>query len=74
MDQKTRPATKREIERAKQLLRTGRNRYDNEILKMEKVWAKLKPHDYTNRESLIKIALEMTKIDQTLKVWEAKLS
>ncbi len=73
MTKKIRPATSKEISQAKQLLRSGRNRYDNEILKIEKVWAKLKPHDYTHRQTLVKIALEMAEIDKNLKVWEAKL-
>jgi hypothetical protein len=68
------PATKKEIVEIERLLRNGRSRYDNELLKIEKMWAKLKPHDYDRRASLIKAATGMLKIDQELKVWEDKLN
>jgi len=58
----------------KKLLQRGRNRYDNALLDIEKVWHTLKPYDYTRRAKLVKAALRMVKIDQDLKVWEQKLS
>ncbi len=58
----------------KKLLQRGRNRYDNALLDIEKVWYTLKPYDYTRRAKLLKAALRMVKIDQDLKVWEKKVS
>ncbi len=68
------PATAKEIIEMEQLLRKGRNRYDNALLEIEKVWGKLKPYDYSRRTFVVKTALHMAEIDQSLKVWEQKLS
>lgn len=70
---KPRPLTSKEILGIKKLLQKGRNRYDNALLDIEKVWQTLKPHDYDRRAKLVKAALRMAKIDQDLKVWEQKL-
>jgi len=74
MKDQSKPTTTKEILEIKHLLRKGRNRYDNELLKIEKIWAGLKPSDYTRRASLIKAANGMIEIDQQLKVWEDKLN
>ena len=74
MVKKDKPLTKKEIEQAKLLLKTGRTRYDNAIFEIEKHWGKLKQYDYTIRQNLIDAALSMIEIDQQLKGWESKLS
>lgn len=66
--------SKKDLEKLKKMLRTARNKYDNELLKIEKVWSLLKPGEYTHRESLVKVAKEMIEIDQDLKKWEDKIS
>lgn len=73
MAKKSHPLTAQEIIEVKKLLRKGRNRYDNALLDIEKVWQTLKPYDYDRRAKLVKAALRMAKIDQDLKVWEQKV-
>lgn len=70
---KTKPATSKEIADIKKMLTTARNHYENELLKIEKVWAGLKPADYARRTSLVKTMSAMAEIDQSLRVWEDKL-
>lgn len=74
MTKVTKPITKQEMEQAKKKLATARNHYDNELLKVEKLWAKLKTQDYVQRKSLIKVMSDMTEIDQSLRTWENKLN
>lgn len=57
----------------KHMLSSARNKYDNELLKIETIWAKLKPYDYTHRRKLVKAASELIEIDRSLKMWEDKL-
>jgi transposase len=67
-------AANNDVVEVARLLRIGRNRYDNELLKIEQIWAKLKPQDYARRASIIKAATGMIEIDKNLKVWEDKLN
>ncbi len=74
MAKKSRLLTTKEIIGVKKLLQKGRNRYDNALMDIEKVWQTLKPHEYVKRAKLVKAALRMAKIDQDLKVWEQKVA
>lgn len=74
MTKKSRPLTAAEIEDVKQLLRKGRNRYNNAFLDLQHVWNKIGPCEYARRASVIKAALNMIKIDHDLKVWEQKVN
>lgn len=74
MTKKSRPLTAAEIEDVKQLLRKGRNRYNNALLKIEQSWNRLQPGEYARRASLIKAALSMVKIEREIKEWEQKVN
>jgi hypothetical protein len=74
VSKKLRPLTPKEIIEVKQLLQKGRNRYNNALLDIEQVWNKVKPHEYVKRAKLVKAALQMAKIDASLKVWEHKVN
>lgn len=56
----------------KKILEDGRDRFDNELIEIEKVWAKLKVTDYDRRKKLVKVVMSMLEIDQSLKMWENK--
>ena len=58
----------------KKLLIAGRNRYDNKMLQIEKLWFKLKKTYYSKREAIINIVNKMIKIDEDVKVWETTIS
>jgi hypothetical protein len=73
MAKKSRPLTQAEIVEVKQLLCKGRNRYDNALLEIEQTWNRLKPSDYAHRAKLTAAAIQMTKIDAGLRVWEEKV-
>lgn len=73
MSKQTRPATAKEIRDAKALLRKGRNHFDNELMEVERIWAKLKPHDYHARELVLKMTNRMIELNKQLKMWEDKL-
>lgn len=55
------------------MLDKARNHYDNELIKIEKIWASLKQRDYDRRKSVLSAIIQMNEIDQNLKVWENKL-
>lgn len=57
----------------KKMLDKARNHYDNELIKIEKIWARLKKQDYVRRKSVLSAIIQMNEIDQNLKVWENKL-
>lgn len=65
--------TKTDLKKLAKMLKIARNKYDNELINIERVWSNLKPKEYANRESLVKVASEMIKIDKDLKIWESKL-
>ncbi len=65
--------TKADIKKLAAMLKKARNKYDNELLNIERVWANLKPKEYGHRESLVRVASEMIEIDKNLKMWESKL-
>ena len=56
------------------LLAHARAHYDNELLKIEQIWAKLAPGDYVKRKKLTKAVTSMIEIDKDIKYWEDKLS
>lgn len=74
MPKQDRPATKKELQDAKRLVQKARTRYDDRLFEIEKVWAKIKPHDYAHRQTLVRLTKELIEIDQSLKVWEQKLN
>ena len=55
------------------ILAQVRARYDNELLKIEQIWAKLTPDDYAKRKKLTKAISGMIEIDKEIKIWESKL-
>ncbi len=63
-----------ELSRIKKLLSLARNRHDNKILEVEKIWAGLKPTDYKKRKLVIEITDDLIKIDKSIKKWESKLT
>lgn len=74
MSKNVRHLTKKEEQDIKQKLIKARNHFDNELFKIEQIWAKLQQSDYDKRAKLIKSATEMSKLDQELKVWEKKIN
>ena len=74
MSKQPRPATKKELQAAKRLIKKARTRYEDRLFEIEKIWAKIKPHDYAHRQTLINVTGELIEIDQSLKVWEDKLN
>jgi len=56
------------------LLQKARNKYDNKILEIEKMWGKLKPHDYKKRQLITSLTSTLIDIDKSIKQWEEKLS
>ena len=56
------------------LLAHTRAHYDNELLKIEQIWAKLAPGDYVKRKKLTKAVTSMIEIDKDIKYWEDKLT
>lgn len=71
---KVRPATKKEIIDIKKLLQSARNRYDNKVLEIERVWAKLPPHDYAKRRLITGLTESLLEIDKSIREWENKLN
>lgn len=74
MPKQSHPATKKELQSAKRLIKKARIRYEDRLFEIEKIWAKIKPHDYAHRQTLVKVTGELIEIDQSLKVWEDKLN
>ena len=68
------PATAKEIIEMEQLHAKGRNRYDNALLEIEKVWVKLQALRLLASHFRSQNRSHMAEIDQSLKVWEQKLS
>ena len=56
-----------------EILRKGRNRYDNRLMEVEKIWARLKPNDYQARKKITDLVPELLDLDRYLKEWEDKL-
>ncbi|MFZ2199320.1 MAG: hypothetical protein WAV40_00855 [Microgenomates group bacterium] len=65
--------TAKEIDEVKKLLQSARNRYDNKVLEIERVWAKLPPHDYAKRRLITGLTESMLEIDKSIKEWEEKI-
>ena len=65
--------SKKETLDIKGMLDKARNRYDNELIRIEKIWSSLKQGDYDRRKSVLGVLAQMNEIDQSLKAWENKL-
>ena len=73
MSKNSAPATQHNMAEIKTLLRSARNRYDNKLLEIEHIWAKLKPTDYKKRKLMTGLTKDLIEIDTSLKEWESKL-
>ena len=74
MTKKTRPATAKEINDITKLLAGARNKYENKLLEIEKIWAKLGPHDYKKRRLITGLTSSLIEIDKSIREWEDKLN
>lgn len=63
-----------EIKEVTKLLQKARNRYDNKVLEIEKLWAKLTPRDYAKRKLITDLTESLIEIDKSIRVWEDKLN
>ncbi len=73
MMKKPRPATAKEIKDVTKLLSRARNKYENKLLEIEKLWAKLGPHDYKKRRLITGLTSSLIEIDKSIREWEDKL-
>ena len=64
----------KDVQDPAKLLAHTRAHYDNELLKIEQIWAKLAPGDYVKRKKLTKAVTSMIEIDKDIKYWEDKLT
>lgn len=67
-------ATHHDMTEIRTMLRQARNRYDNKVLEIERVWAQLKPTDYKNRKLITGLTKDLAEIDASLKEWEQKIN
>lgn len=63
----------KEIKDIKKILTTARNKYENKLLEIERLWAKLGPHDYEKRRLILDLTNSLLEIDKSIKQWEDKL-
>lgn len=70
---KPRAVSSKSLKSIKVLLSKARDRYDNKLLEIEKLWSKLPSLDYRKRKLITDLTTEMITIDKSIKEWEEKI-
>jgi hypothetical protein len=73
MAQDLRPLTAKEMREVREVLRKGRNHYEDKLLEVERIWARLKPTDYKDRKQITNLVPELIDLDLFLRTYEDKL-
>lgn len=58
---------------AKRLLIKARNKFENKLLDIERMWARLDKYDYRKRKLITGLTSSLISIDKSIKEWEDKL-